>query len=266
MFHRDFASLIAAALVLSGCASTNGTTGHVGPSPAQPPLQRSSNLLAADPSFVLGEGDEIEINVWRQDGLKRTAMIDTEGYISLPLAGQIRVGGMTVSETSAAIAGRLSKYFVDPQVDVRVSAIRSKRAHIFGEVSTPGTLVLDHSTSIWELVAKAGFTKDSNMERVVLIRNTGRLSKGSPEFMISTVNLHPGELDASSVSALTVQNGDVVYVPPLKVVGIERQMSRLATVIAPILGMESGILLIPAIVDLITGETVESQSGVIIGR
>ncbi len=79
-------------------------------------------------------------------GAKATGhLVDGQGNIFFPHIGLVRVAGKTVSEIRAEIINRLSKYVPNPQLDVRVSAYRSKKAYLFGEVENRGVLPLGES-------------------------------------------------------------------------------------------------------------------------
>ena len=88
--------------------------------------------------FVLGVGDEVTINVWRHDDLKRSVTIDPQGNIYLPMVGEIMASGMTISDLRQAITIRLSKYIKNPTVDINASVIQSQKYYMLGEVKTPG--------------------------------------------------------------------------------------------------------------------------------
>src|SRR6056297_2519352 len=100
---------LALLMMLAGCA---GTT-------APPPD------LQATPEFVdeyrIGIGDGLDIRVWRNEDLSVTVPVRPDGKISVPLAGDLMVGGSTPEEVSAIITERLSTYIRDPNVTVIVT-------------------------------------------------------------------------------------------------------------------------------------------------
>ena len=138
--------------------------------------------------FILGSGDEITFNVWRNEDLKRTVKIDPSGNIHLPLAGEIMASGLTIPQLREEVTLRLSKYIINPQVDINVSTLRSKKFHIFGEVRSPGTFTLDQKILVWEGISKAGgFTNDASEKSVLLVRS----EKGVVKVIASAVLLEP---------------------------------------------------------------------------
>jgi polysaccharide biosynthesis/export protein len=56
---------------------------------------------------VLGSGDEGEISVYGVPDLSQKFRVDSNGSISLPLIGTVRVGGMTAEEAQAAIVAEV---------------------------------------------------------------------------------------------------------------------------------------------------------------
>lgn len=70
--------------------------------------------------FLLGPGDSIEISVYRHGDLSKTARINTDGNIMMPLIGDFKAAGKTVSEVKDSLQEKLTKYIIDPQVGVSV--------------------------------------------------------------------------------------------------------------------------------------------------
>lgn len=64
-------------------------------------------------------------------------LVAANGTMFFPYAGTIRVAGRTVREIRRMLTDGLSRVIVDPQVDVRVLAYRSKYAFVVGSVGRP---------------------------------------------------------------------------------------------------------------------------------
>jgi polysaccharide biosynthesis/export protein len=270
MIFRRVVSISAIFALLSSCAgSPSGNVAGNNPVPLQAPSLKGNNSSIPGSSFVLGEGDGIEVNVWRQDTLKRAVRVDSSGNIVLPLIGEIKVAGLTVQETNEEVAKRLSRYFVDPQVDIRVTEVVSQKVYLVGEVSNPGFFVLDHKISVWELLAKGGFTKDADIGKVILISNNFPTAETQPRSKVSMLDLDFSSMEEQPppVASANLQNGDIIYVPPRRMESGARFGIRVGSILAPIIGWQSAILLVPEIINVITGTDESStQGGVIIGR
>src|SRR5260370_41561448 len=58
--------------------------------------------------FKLQPGDSLAVSVKGHPNFKEQPLIGVEGTITLPLAGQIKISGLPLSEAKAAIVGSLS--------------------------------------------------------------------------------------------------------------------------------------------------------------
>src|SRR5215210_6220681 len=67
--------------------------------------------------YTLDSGDKLRIVVFGQDALSNNYTVDAQGAVVLPLIGAVEARGLTTSQLSGAIAGRLkSGYVRDPSV------------------------------------------------------------------------------------------------------------------------------------------------------
>lgn len=100
-------------------------------------------------------------------------MVDLEGYIFFPHARRIRLAGLTEAQASELIADRIKSVIRDPQVTVRVSSFRSRRAYVDGQVRTPGAQVFtDVPMTLLEAINRAGgITPEGDRSFVTLTRN-----------------------------------------------------------------------------------------------
>lgn len=230
-------------LALVSCKSTP-------PSPALP-------TAAGKPRTVLlGSGDEIAFNVWRNPDMTRTLTIDFAGNVSIPLAGEIHAAGLTASQLKEEAARRLVKYLNNPQVDISVTIVRSQKYHVLGEVRSPGTFGMEQAMYVWEAIPRAGgLTADANDDRVLLVRKDGGQGKAT------VVNIRKAIQEGNFDESLTLASGDVVYVPPTKIASLEAFMIRLNNILNPILGLEKGIILEPDVSDVLTGKSGDSSGG-----
>jgi polysaccharide biosynthesis/export protein len=66
----------------------------------------SASAIASQ--FVLGTADVIKINVWKNADLSQTVTIGPDGFVSLPLLGDVHVAGMTPNQLAQDLNSRLS--------------------------------------------------------------------------------------------------------------------------------------------------------------
>ena len=200
--------------------------------------------------LILGPGDQISINVWRNTELDRAIIIGPSGKISMPLAGEIDASGLTISKLRLEITKRLSKFINDPVVSVNVTTIASQKVHVMGEVHSPGTFAYIERMPVWEAVSTAGgFTDDANRKNLLLVRVRER------EASISVISLDFEKVfeEGKIKGDYYLKNGDVLYVVEKKIASAEKFMMRLSNIIAPISTIQRMITVWPNLVDALEG-------------
>lgn len=128
---------------------------------------------AAD--YILGPGDVLRISVYDNDDLLTITRISDDGFILMPLVGQIAVQGLTVTRAASRIAEHLADgYIINPQVNIFVQEFRSKKAIILGQVNSPGLLEMSGPTTFLELISKAGgFSADFGETATIKRKHNG---------------------------------------------------------------------------------------------
>jgi len=126
---------------------------------------------AIDPSsYRVGAEDVLEISVWREDTLKKEALVRPDGGISYPLIGEVRAAGRTVQDIREEITKRLDKYIPDPVVSVTVLKTGSQRVYVIGRVTKPGEYAVGRYVDVLQALSMAGGLTpfaDSNNIRVM---------------------------------------------------------------------------------------------------
>jgi polysaccharide export outer membrane protein len=211
--------LLAALLLLAGCAETN----DAGPrkSPAEPTLPVVVSPVAAEavvavktvprPDPLLLAGDLLTITVFRQPDLLLEVRIPQDGRITFPLIGPVEAAGRTQAELETTIRTKLEKdYIREASVTVTVKEYAKRRVFIVGGVMKPDGYEVPPNSRITVLQAVAaagGFTDKAYKEFVQIVRRrTGaereviklslvevekQIAKGQPE---ADLELWPDDL------------------------------------------------------------------------
>lgn len=241
LFNVIFLSL---SLLLFSCSSTGKKNAELQIEITAPQTEMKLS------EYVLGVGDTVEISVYRNDDLKTLTKINTSGKIIFPLIGEVPVAGKNIPELREDLRNRLSKYLVEPQVIVSISAVQSQKVYILGEVKSPGLVALDTNLSILDAVMKVGgWTQDANLENIILLRNaSGKVN--AQAFDMNSV-LKGGNISNNKL----LRTNDIIYVPTKKIADLARFMSYIASILSPVIMTESGIVLAPQMIDALQGKT-----------
>ena len=122
-----------------------------------------------DDSFVIGNGDVLAINVWKQPDISRSLPVRSDGRISLPLVGEVQAAGLTPLKLEADITGKLQAYLTEPEVTVIVEKINSEKFNILGRVAKPGAYPLTDPTTVLDAIALAGGCRDFAKTQAIYI-------------------------------------------------------------------------------------------------
>ncbi len=197
-------------IILGGCSATSPAP--LGDPPSHPdPGLAAAPAAATDPAslkvsrleqlwqarrssntdFPIGPGDVISIMVPGLPDLNHapadngsgaaggsTVKVSPEGYIELPLIGQIHAAGLTEEQLRNQLKLRLDKYMYNPEVDLAVQSYVSRQVSVSGEVRAPGMYTINRpNETIRDMIIKAGGTNDNAGSRLVLTPAPVKLSK-----------------------------------------------------------------------------------------
>jgi polysaccharide export outer membrane protein len=182
-----------AVISLAGCAH------HAQPVPV-------SNV---DEPFRIGREDVLDIAVWRDADLSRTLPVRPDGFISMPMVGEIQAEGKTPAELSEEIKTRLAPYIQQPRVTVMVHEVNSARIFVTGEVAHPGAFPMKGRISVVQAIALAGgFSDFANKDGILVIRQ-GQGQEGAE----IPVRYSDMVADNNNRRDLFLKPGDTVVVP-----------------------------------------------------
>ncbi len=147
-------------------------------------------LFATSAPYTIDAGDVLQITVWDHPELAAAQgnpgnqtvrpadpptgfVVDQAGNLAFPYVGDVHVAGMSTAEIQTVLRERLAKWFVAPQLTVRVASYRANRVYVDGEVRAPGAQPLnDTPMTLLEAVTRAGgFTPDADQSRMTLVRD-----------------------------------------------------------------------------------------------
>lgn len=156
--------------------------------------------------YRIGREDVLEIVVWREPELSRVMPVRPDGFIALPLAGEVEAAGKTPAELRAVLARAFSPYVKDAAVAVLVREINGPRYSVMGEVARAGTFPLRGAMSVTQALAAAGGPNEFARDEVIWLR-------AGPDGKTRRVRLSMKELvQGEAEGALWLGAGDVLYV------------------------------------------------------
>jgi protein involved in polysaccharide export with SLBB domain len=134
----------------------------------------NATLLQAPTNFfTLGPGDKLDIEMPDDTNSLTTTVVGPDGKVYFNLLPGIDVWGLTLGQTRQALQHELRKYVRgEPQINVTLRDVQSKRVWLLGRFQQPGVYSLTGPTRVLEAVAAAGGSQSFAGQR--------QISEGGP--------------------------------------------------------------------------------------
>jgi polysaccharide export outer membrane protein len=112
---------------------------------------------SANDGVRIGGGDLLLISVLGASDFNHEVRVATDGSVSLPFIGSVKVVGLTPREVATDLQGRLSQggYFNNPQVSVFVKEYATQGVSVLGEVQKPGVYPLYGARTLFDVISAA---------------------------------------------------------------------------------------------------------------
>ena len=104
---------------------------------------RAQGLLAdQDDAYILGPGDSLNLRFLAATELSGAVSLLNDGTASLPLLGNVRLTGLTLSQASQWLEKLYKRQLLRPELQLSVATPRPLRVALVGQVSAPGLYTL----------------------------------------------------------------------------------------------------------------------------
>lgn len=159
------------------------------------------------PPYQIQAGDNIDVTVWNQPQISGSFVVREDGFITVPLVGDMLVAGLTTTTAARAIAAKLEGDIVqNVQVTVISTATAPDHVTVIGEVATPGQIVLKPGDTLLDVLATAGgLTEFADHDGIYVFRHEARFFRIRFDYERLTTSVKGG-------IRFRLQDGDVVVV------------------------------------------------------
>jgi polysaccharide biosynthesis/export protein len=172
------------------------------------PIPERAPQAGSEADYVIGPGDLLNIEVWKDPTLTRPVTVLPDGKVAYPMVGEVVAAGKTVAQLQKEIEGKLSLYVKDAVLTVEVRQVTSLQIYVLGRVRTPGRIILTSNIDVLQAMAVAGGPDQfAKLSRIRIFRREGGKTVIIPfdyDDVIAGKNLE---------SNILLRQGDVVVVP-----------------------------------------------------
>jgi polysaccharide biosynthesis/export protein len=164
--------------------------------------------IAGAAEVLLGPGDVVKLSVYGSPDLSVETRVSESGSITVPLLGQVAVGGMPVAAAEKKVGQLLEKggYLKKAQVNMLITSLNSQQVSVLGQVNRPGRYPVEGKRKVLDLLAMAGGIGAEGGDTVSLIRN--RNGSTTRETIDVVDMVRKGQLN----NDVEVAGGDIIFV------------------------------------------------------
>jgi protein involved in polysaccharide export with SLBB domain len=141
-------------LALAGCTS-NGPAGFVSYSQEGESAQARVPLRNPAGPYTVRTNDQLRVQVYNEPTISGDYVVDGTGFLSVPVAGRVRAGGLTVEQLERKVTAQLNSGILkDARVSIQITSYAP--FYIRGEVKKPGEFPYKPNMTVGDAVALAG--------------------------------------------------------------------------------------------------------------
>jgi len=130
----------------------------------------SQSAVASAPRLAIG--DRVIVRVWPEIKLSDTVIVDERGQINLRHVGSIEVLSLDYERLRDTLRARYATFLRSPVIDV----VAFRRVTVNGAVGKPDVYMIDQTSTIRDVIARAGgIAPNGDAHKVEILRGVERI-------------------------------------------------------------------------------------------
>jgi polysaccharide export outer membrane protein len=109
-------------------------------------------------AYQIQPGDLLGVSVWKEEEMSQQVVVRPDGYITIPLVGELQAAGDSIETLRLLITERLNKYIPDPVVTVSVQDLAGNTVYVLGHVNNPGVFPMVRNIDVMQALSMAAGT------------------------------------------------------------------------------------------------------------
>ena len=183
------------------------------------PKTFSQSRAPTPPDYILGPGDNLEINYFGTQNSSRRLTVNSDGEIFIPQIGPISVAGLTFLDFKERIQQIVADQMIGTKVSITMGKLRSIDIFVLGEAYQPGMYSVSSLTTLTNAIFRSGGVNVTGSLRNIELKRKGEV--------ISTFDFYDLLLEGDTSKDTRLLQGDVVFIPPItKTVGTVGEIGR----------------------------------------
>ena len=186
-----------------------------------------------DRRYRLNPGDVLEISYRYTPEFNQTVAIHPDGFIVLPIVGDVKVADLTLAEAKRLIIQKAQKRLKDPEINIFLKEFQKPYYVVAGEIATPGRFEMNEEiTALQAVMLAGGFKNSAKTSKVFVFR---KINKNMAE--VKTLDLKKIRTTSDLENDLNLESGDIVWVPQNKFSKFEKyiRLTSIGSILNPII-------------------------------
>jgi polysaccharide biosynthesis/export protein len=163
------------------------------------------SVITPPPSYRVGSGDEIIVNIWGTSELQQKYIVGRDGSIFPGGIGKIYVQGLSYDNVRQIVSNKFRNNIAPgSNIDVQMGSIRTIKISIVGEVVKQGTVTISaFNTAFNALSLAGGITNLGNLRDIQIRRNNSTAY---------SIDLYEFIKTGGSIDNMYLEDGDIIFV------------------------------------------------------
>jgi len=185
----------------------------------EPDTFQPNSSAPVEPDYLLGPGDQLNIQLYGKVNDFFEQKILRDGSISFPKIGPIGVAGMNFAEATQLINRKVAEEYIGVKVSVSLGALRAMQIFVFGEAYKPGRYTVHSLSTITNVLYLSGGVSEIASLRNIQIKRDGKIQ--------AVFDLYDLLLNGDRSGDIRLQAGDTIFIPTIgQTASIDGQIRR----------------------------------------
>jgi polysaccharide biosynthesis/export protein len=157
------------------------------------------------PGYVLGPGDQINLQLSGQVNRQLFLVIDRDGSVQIPEVGAVRVAGLTYGELPGFMNRQLGRIYRNFTVSTSLGALRTIQVFVVGQARRPGSFAVSSLSTLLNALFASGGPLPTGSLRDIQVKRDGQT--------IDHFDLYGLLLHGDKSKDIPLATGDVIFIP-----------------------------------------------------
>jgi polysaccharide export outer membrane protein len=161
--------------------------------------------VPVSPSYVLGPGDEVDLELSGQVNQQLRLTVDRTGAVSIPGLGTVHVAGVTFGDLPAMLKQQLGRIYRNFNLSANLGSLRTIQVFVTGEAARPGSYTISALSTLLNAVFASGGPLPQGSLRDIQVKRGG--------VTVDHFDLYDLLLRGDKTHDIPLVTGDVIFIP-----------------------------------------------------